>query len=574
MRGLLRFLRRYAARYWLWYVGGFACLFLTNLLAVNIPLRMAEGIDAMRVGEIEVVRGKSVVIALMGLAVILARTLSRVLFFTPGRLAEFQLKNDLFRHLTELQPAFFARFGAGDIVARASSDVTYLRVLIGFGSLQICNVLLAVSLTGGEMFSLSPRLTVIALLPILGGLVLVQLCIFAMHRLVRLTRRQLSELSDNIFGALQGVRTVQDLTAEEPILQRFNARNLAYLKTNIRLAWLRSTVLPVLGLAGAAGIYLLLAMGGPLAIQGEITVGELIAFVAFITYLLWPLMSLGWLLSVLQRGIASLERVDEILYSEPDRPEGAQGQRLPRQPVSLSLRGLHFHYPGSEQRTALQDVSVDIGPGEVVGIYGRTGAGKSTLLRVLTRCWNPPPGTVFVDGQDLCTLDLGSWRERLAVAPQSPFLFSDTIANNIGLGSKNREEVQAAASRAALHSDLKALPKGLDTLVGQRGIMLSGGQRQRTALARALHRDCDLLVLDDVLSAVDQATEQELIDVLVESKATTLIVSHRMSVLSRTDKVMVLDEGRLVAVGTHQELRGRPGPYRDAWMRQQEEAVS
>lgn len=574
MGRLFRFLRRYAARYWFWYLAGLGFLFVTNWLAVSIPLRMAVGIDAMREGQDDIVRHQAWIIGWMGLGVIAVRTLSRVLFFTPGRLAEYHLKNDLFARLTQLQPDFYSRFGAGDLVSRATSDITYLRALIGFGSLQICNVAMAVGLTGTEMFKLSPRLSFMAVLPIFLGLVIVQIGILAMHRLMRLSQQQLAELSDNILGALQGVRTIQDLNAEESIVGRFIQRNLAYLSTNIKLAWLRSTVFPVLGLAGSLALYLLLAVGGPLAIEGELTIGELVAFVTFIAYLLWPLMSLGWLLSVFQRGLTSLERVDEVLYALPERPEGEAGLKLPRQPVALSLRGLDYRYPDDEEgRLALQGLEVDIEPGTVVGVYGRTGSGKSTLLKVLTRTRNPGPGMVLVDGQDLNALDLDDWRRRLAVAPQTPFLFSDTIARNIAMGVESVAAVEDAANRAALRSDLEALPKGLQTMVGQRGIMLSGGQRQRTALARALVRKVDLLVLDDVLSAVDQATEQELIDELVKGGATTLIVSHRMSVLARTDKVLVLEEGRLVDSGPHELLRSRPGPYREAWERQQEEVT-
>jgi ATP-binding cassette, subfamily B, multidrug efflux pump len=571
MRLLFRFGRRYAARYWLWYLVGVGMLFLTNWLAVNIPLRMAEGIDAMRAGLPDVVRDQAIAIGWMGLAVIVVRTLSRILFFTPGRLVEFHLKNDLFKRLTELQPTFYARFGAGDIVSRATSDITYLRALIGFGSLQVFNVALALGLTGREMFALSPKLSLMAVVPIILGLFTVQVGLLYMHRLMRLSQQQLSGLSDNILGALQGVRTIQDLNAEESMVQRFLARNRAYLRTNIKLAWVRSTVFPLLGLAGSLALYLLLAVGGPLAIEGELTVGELVAFVTFIAYLLWPLMSLGWLLSVLQRGLTSLERLDEILYSEPDRPEGEDGVATGSGPVALKLTKLSFRYPDDPDRVALDGLTVDIEPGQVVGIYGRTGSGKSTLLRVLTRAWNPEPGMVTVDGTDLTKLDLQAWRRRMAVAPQTPFLFSDTIANNIAMGDATEDEVRGAAARAALSSDLEALPDGLQTLVGQRGIMLSGGQRQRSALARALVRDFDLLVLDDVLSAVDQATEQDLIDVLVEGSATTLIVSHRMSVLARTDLVLVMDEGRLVASGPHELLREQPGPYRDAWEHQQDQ---
>jgi len=564
----MRFGLRYAARYWQWYIGGFVFLALTNWLAVQIPVHMASAIDQLT--DAEAVRREVWIIAGMGLSVIVVRTLSRVLFFTPGRLVEFHLKNDLFAQLTRVQPRFYASMETGDIVSRASNDITYLRALVGFGGLQICNVALALTLTGGEMLRLSPKLTGMVTLPIVIGMLVLQIGIFQMHKLTRLGQQQLAALSDVVLSSLQGVQTIQGFTAEEAFVARFGERNAAYKTTNVKLAWVRSTIFPLLALSGATSIYLLLSRGGLMAIAGEVSVGELVAFVTFIAYLLWPLMSMGWLVSVFQRGIISLERIDEILYREPERPDRDTRIRLGQGAPHIRIRGLTFAYDDDE--AALQDLDLDIEAGTTLGIYGPTGSGKSTLLRLLMRTRNAPPGSIEVDGHDLGTLDLAGWRERLAVAPQVPFLFSDSIRDNVAMGHDG--DVELAVARAALKSDLHALPDGLDTIVGERGIMLSGGQRQRTALARALFRPYDMLVLDDVLSAVDQATERELIDTLesLEREATTIIVSHRMSVLERVDRVLVLDEGRKVAEGTHADLVGIPGPYREAWLAQREDA--
>ncbi len=508
----------------------------------------------------------------MGIAVIVVRTLSRVLFFTPGRLVEFHLKNDLFAQLTRVQPRFYAGMETGDIVSRASNDIAYLRALVGFGGLQICNVTLALLLTGGEMVRLSPTLTLMVTAPILIGMVILQVGILRLHKLVRVAQQQLAALSDVVLSSLQGVQTIQGFTAEEAFVARFAERNEAYKRTNVKLALVRSSIFPLLGASGATGIYLLLSRGGPMAIAGEVSVGELVAFVTFIAYLLWPLMSLGWLVSVFQRGMISLERIDEILYREPERPDRDTRVELPEGAPHIRIRGLSFTY-GEGAEEALSELDVDIEPGCVLGIYGPTGSGKTTLLRLLTRTWNPPPGAVEVDGTDLRELDLAAWRQKLAVAPQVPFLFSDSIRDNVAMGREG--DVELAVDRAALRADLPALPDGLDTIVGERGIMLSGGQRQRTALARALYRRYDLLVLDDVLSAVDQATERDLIDTLEslasgDQRPTTILVSHRMSVLRRVDRVLVLDKGRKVAEGRHEDLVGMPGPYREAWLAQQD----
>ncbi len=572
-------MRRYAAPFWAWYLGGMLFLALTNWLAVRIPVHMAVGIDALE-SDLSLVRDQVWIIAAMGLGMILVRTASRVLFFTPGRLVEFRLKNDIFRQLTRLQPRFFSTHEGGDIVSRAANDVTYLRAMVGFGGLQICNVVLALLFTGGEMFRLSPRLTGIVVIPVVVGLLVVQIAIFKMHALVRTSQRQLGELSDNVLSSLQGMQTIQGFTAEESFVARFSARSAAFRDTNISLAWIQATAMPLLLLAGSISIYLLLAAGGPMAVRGEVSVGELVAFVAFISYLLWPLFSLGWLVSVVQRGLNSLERIDEVLYAQPERPEGERGVELPAGAPDIALRELSFRYPGAEE-DSLSELSLEIPAGTMLGIYGRTGSGKTTLLRVLQRSWNPPVGAVRVGDHDLLELDLSAWRSKLAIAPQVAFLFSSSIRENIAMGLE-LDKVPQSAERAALGPDLEALPSGLDTVVGERGIMLSGGQRQRTALARALHRDADILLLDDVLSAVDQKTERELIDTLDQlassgregrGRPTTVLVSHRMSVLARTDRVVVLAEGRVIDQGTHAELIERPGPYREAWLGEQEGAA-
>lgn len=577
MKLLARFGRRYAMRYAHWYAGGFVFLALTNWLAVQIPVHMAAAIDTMNVDP-DAVRNEALLIGLMGLAVIGVRTLSRVLFFTPGRLVEFHLKNDLFAQLTRLQPPVYARIETGDIVSRASNDVMFLRALVGFGGLQICNVALALALTGGEMMRLSPRLTLYVTLPVVLGMLVLQVGIFNMHALTRKAQEQLADLSDHVLSSLQGVGTIQGFTAEEAFVQRMDVRSRAYRDTNIKLSAIRSTIFPLLAMSGGVGIWALLRYGGEMAVQGEVTVGELVAFITFIAYLLWPLMSLGWLVSVFQRGLISLERIDALLYDTPERPDLPDPVQPQAGAPSLSIQGLTFTYEGDDE-PALTDLDLEIDAGTVVGVYGQTGSGKSTLLRLLTRVWNPPEGTVTVDGVDIRSLELDAWRRKTAIAPQVPFLFSDSIRDNIAMGGDG--PVEPAVELASLTGDVEHLPSGLDTIVGERGIMLSGGQRQRTALARALYREYDLLVLDDVLSAVDQKTEQRLIDALERvattergdrGRPTTVLVSHRMSVLARADKVVVLEGGRKVDEGPHAELIQRPGPYRDAWMAQEESA--
>jgi ATP-binding cassette subfamily B protein len=347
----------------------------------------------------------------------------------------------------------------------------------------------------------------------------------------------------------------------------------------MKLAVIRATALPLLVLTGGIAMFVLLAVGGRMVLTGGLTLGELAAFTALLTVLLPPLRSLGWMLSVIQRGRAALERIFELMDAPIDRPEGSEGllQAAGRGPA-IELRDLEFAYPDDPGTPVLAGIDGEIQPGTVVGLFSRTGSGKSTLLRVLARLYNPPSGTVFVDGDDISTLDLTSWRRRLAMVPQRPFLFSDTITANVALEfDPGRDAVNEAVRMAALEPDLAVLPDGLETVVGERGIMLSGGQRQRVALARGLYRGGDVLILDDVLSAVDHQTEAALVETVAglarePSAPTIFIASHRLSALRHCDLTLVLDRGRLVDQGNHEELTSRPGPYRDAWAVQSQAA--
>lgn len=573
MKRLLTFLRDYAARYWLWYSVGIVFLWLTNWLAVQIPLQVARGVDGLRADDLEAVSGAAWSIAAMGIGVIVARTLSRGLIFTPGRLVEYRLRGDLFAHLLNLPRSFYDKWQVGDLVSRSSNDITFVRVLTGFGVLQTFNVTAALTLTGAEMVRLSPKLTLLMLLPVSVAVMVVQLGTRTLFTLVRENQQQLSQLSDHILASLQGVQTLQGFNAGDAFLSRFSDRNRAYMETKLKLARIQALVLPLLALGGAGALYALLSVGGPMAVEGELTVGELVAFTGLLTYLLMPLRSLGWLISVYQRGTASLSRVNELMDVPADRPGDKQpngGQAGP----ALSVSGLTFAYPSDADEPALTDVSFSLPSGATLGVFGRTGSGKTTLLRLLTRAYDPPAGTMQVDGVDLRDLDLAAWRSQLAVVPQVPFLFSETLFDNITMNDPDDTRLQRSLERAALAGEVERFPDGLQTVVGERGIMLSGGQRQRSALARALYREgARLLVLDDVLSAVDHRTEQQIIASLESVKQggsagerpTVVVVSHRVSVLARCDAVLVLDEGRVVGFDTHEALRDAPGPYRDAW---------
>ena len=579
-----RVLRDYSWRYRWHYAAGFLFLWLTNQLTVEIPIQIGAAIDALSTGQPAGARLPIVLIAAMGLAVIGVRTLSRVLIFNPARDVEYHLRADIFDKLLRLRPEFYATHTTGDLVNRASNDLTFARIFVGFGVMQVVNVTLALTLTGWKMAGLSWRLSLLTVIPVAIAMVLVRYAVFKVMELHRRRQEQLGDLSDHVLGTFQGIATIQGFVAEDRFIERFDERNHALFVTSMQSSILGAVAFPSLLLAGAIAIFIVLYVGGPMAIRGELTVGDVAAFATLLGILLPPLRSMGWMLSVVKRGQASLERIFEILDTPIARPEGDSPVPLPTDgPPGFSLRGLNFAYPDAPETPVLRDLNVEIPPGAIVGIFGRTGSGKSTLLRLLARHFDPPEGAVHVVGPDggsadLSHVSLADWLARLAVAPQRPFLFSDTIRDNIALeGDPEPDRVSRAVGLAALTPDVASFTRGLETVVGQRGIMLSGGQRQRVALARALYRPSSRVVLlDDVLSSVDHETEQRLVEALSSlgdprGRPTTFIVSHRVSAIRHADVLLVLEDGAIVDRGTHAELVGRPGIYRETWEAQRPE---
>lgn len=577
--GLLkRFWLDYAHRYRRVYAVGVLCLILTNALTVAIP-RMVEGaIDALEVGQ-GAAGAMPWVWALLaaGAAIMVVRTLSRTLFFNPGRTVEFRLKNAMFAHLLKLPKAYYDRVRPGEIISRGTHDATSVRALIGFGTLQLFNVILILVLTLTQMLNMHAELTLVCISPLVVAAVVLRYAIGAMFKLVRRAQSQVAVLSERVLESYNGVNVIRAYNASAGAQARFDEANEEMLSIGLGLVRISAWLLPVVGVVGHLCLVVLIFVGGQMVIDGELSVGGLAAFAVYINILVVALTSMGWLINSVQRGWISLQRISDILNAPLARAEGdddvpaGQGGGL-----SLKVEDLEFGY--AEGSMVLEKVSFELQPGETLGVFGTTGSGKTTLLNLLARVYEPPAGTVFVGGEDVRSFGVRRYWDRVAIVSQEAFLFSTSIGENIALAGGERgldpEAVERAAHDAQLKEDLSTLPDGLSTRVGERGITLSGGQRQRTALARAFYRDFDLLLLDDVLSAVDHATEQQLIRAIYERSkgATTLIVSHRISVLQQADHILVLDAGRVVAQGRHAELAEVPGPYADAWRLQQAEA--
>nr|WP_276600032.1 MULTISPECIES: ABC transporter ATP-binding protein [unclassified Nannocystis] len=579
-------------------------LVATNYAVVRIPTLIGNALDAFGGGKADALAvGQGIALELMiwAVAVVVVRTLSRVLFFNPGREVEYRVSVDLFTHLLALQRPFFLKRKVGELVSMATNDTMSIRLLIGFAGLQVCNVAVAVPLHLGQMLLTDAWLTLWCLLPIAVGSAYTIAVVRRFYSLIRVSFEELGRLSDRVLESYAGIGTVRAHAAEAAILRHFDTRNQTYLDLQLRLSSMRAFSMPVLGLSGQVAAAIVLWVGGARVIAGELPVGALVTFTTLLGSLVALLMAVAWVLASVSRGFVAIKRVDEVVTT-PDGLPVPTDILPPGPPPSLELRGMTFTYPGAEE-PSLRDISFALAPGKTLGIFGRTGAGKSTLIHLLSRVYTPPVGTVLVGGKDVTTLPLDQVRSQLAVVPQDPFLFSTTLRDNIRLrgersGHVRGEDGGSSASSshlraeaedprlqqvlraACLVDDVRSLPEGLDTVVGERGVMLSGGQRQRTALARALYRGPGLLLLDDVLSAVDQGTEVRLVAAirglhdeagggLMKQAATTVIVSHRTSVLEHADEILVLERGAVVERGTHAQLLALDGVYAETHRHQE-----
>lgn len=555
------------------YVAGLAWLVATNILALGIPWLLRGAVHDLTVGT-NVRRLAAFAGGMIGLAIVQAwaRTVSRLLILGASRKIAFDVREAFFAKLLSLDAAFYDRQRTGDLMSRGVNDLQLLQAFYGPGLLNALNTAIVYVGVLCVMLKLDVPLTLVALFwfPVLY---------FCVNRLSKrvyarslAVQEQLAAISDRTQENLAGIQQVKIYAQEDQEIARFRELCDVFRRKQLALARVRGAMVSLIGVFSGLGTLLVLFIGGLHVIRGRISLGDFVAFNAYLAQLAWPTVALGWIVNVFQRASGAMRRLDEVMTSTPVvAPPASDTDGVVPIDGDLTVRGLTFAYEGAAERPALTDISLSIAKGSRVAIVGAVGSGKSTFAHLLAKIYPPPRGTMFSGGEDLADVAVERVRAGVAFVPQEAFLFSRSLADNVafGLPAGGEETIARAVRAARLDTDLPSLPEGLETIVGERGFTLSGGQRQRATLARALAVDPNILVLDDALSAVDADTERMILDALQKERRgrTLILVTHRLSTLRAVDRIVVLAGGRVVEDGTHDALLQRNGVYARLFLR-------
>ncbi len=575
-------LLRYLGRYWRRYLVGGVFLLGTATLVMWIPWWIREAVRIIEHGgSLRDVTAYAGIIALAAVAQGVVRTYSRALIFNAGRNVEYDLRNDLFAHLQKLSLSFYHTQQTGDLMSRVINDISAVRVMLGPGILNFVNAPLYYVYAMGLMLSMDVRMTLAAVAPFAVLLIVARKFRGEIMRSSLEVQRQMSGLSSHVQENLSGMHVVKAYAQEDSQIARFAALNEDFQAKSLEMARMRGIVNPIMQGVSALTVLIVIWYGGIRVMRGDLLVADIVAFIAYLNILAWPTAAFGWMLSLVERGRAAMKRLDEILEAPPEIT-GPPAWRRAGPPTPLRVQGLKdgvefrhvsFAYGHSNNgHAALEDVSFSLPVGKTVGLVGRIGSGKSTVAQLLPRLFDVSAGEILLDGQDIRRLSLRELRGMIGCVPQDPFLFSTSLRRNLAFGRDevSDAEIEGAVAIARLDRDLETFPHGIETIVGERGVTLSGGQKQRATLARALVMDPPVLILDDCLSAVDAQTEAEILRGLkaILREKTCLIISHRISAVKEADEILVLDAGRIIERGSHEQLIRRGGVYADLYRQQ------
>jgi len=566
LRPLLPYVKKYRSGFLL----GAVCVLLNNGTYILFPQVIQRAVDGLNHG---IDWHKLLLYSLLLVAVVLIKGvfqfLTRWIIIGISRDIEFDLRNDLFRHLESLSYSFYQRTRTGDIMAKATNDLNAVRMLLGPAIMYTANTIVFTLGALAFMLKISPRLTLYAFLPLPAISIVIQYFGRRIHERFERIQAMFSDISARAQENFSGARVVRAYVQEEAEIAAFEEANQEYIRRSLKLVRLMGMLWPTLETTLGLAVVLVLWLGGREVLLGRISVGKFVAFNTYMVQLTWPIIALGWVINIFQRGTASMGRINELLIEKPEIVD-TPTLDAPQQIVGdIEFRHLSYSYNGAP---VLHDINLRIPAGSSLAIVGPTGSGKTTLVNLIPRVYDAARGSVLIDGRAIQDYPVETLRRNIGFVPQETFLFSDTIRENIAFGTDHvtDEDIKNAAQGANIAADIESFPEQYRTIVGERGLTLSGGQKQRTAIARAIIRDPRILILDDALSSVDTHTEDKILNHLREVMLgrTTIFISHRVSTVRNADQIAVLHGGRLVELGTHDELIAHNGYYTDLYNKQ------